>query len=338
MHIPVGDYLHHIHTEPHHHSYKEGKKLNGILYLSRISDIRVGSATPHNFCRFRKLCGDDTLKNVVIVTTMWDITPCEAAVRKEQEMAQNPALFKPAIDRGAQMARHYNTIESAHHILRIVLGFPPELLRIQRELVDEGKALSGTSAAMGLALEARFIEELAKVGQQRDAMLRERDELRAREIQAVTAQLSAMRVARDRLESENRALAEALEAEKERSRRLTEEGQRRDVRHRQEQAARKIEMEAAAALTRAEISRRDKELLQMRVEVEATKAREHKEAIKHERERLALLMEKERLQREHEAERLMALEDSQRDAANRKKKAILGGVLGLVLGAAAALM
>lgn len=259
-------------------------------------------------------------------------------MRKEQEMAQNPALFKPAIDRGAQMARHYNTIESAHHILRIVLGFPPELLRIQRELVDEGKTLS---AAMDLTLEARFIEELAKVGQQHNAMLRERDELRAREVQAVTAQLSALRVARDRLESENRALAEGLEAEKERSRRLTEDIQRRDERLRQEQAARKIEMEAAAALTRADISRRDGELLRMRVEIEATKAREHKDARKHERERLALLMEKERLQREQEAARLRALElleDAQRDAADRKKKAVLAGVLGFVLGAAATWM
>lgn len=273
-------------------SYKEGRKLNGILLLHRISDVRVGGATQNDFRRFRKLCGDSTLKNIVIVTTMWDTTSRQAAEQRERELAQTPAFYKPAIDNGALMARHYNTAESAHHILRIVLGFPPELLRIQRELVDEGKTLSGTSAGMDLAVEAKFIEELARAKKQRDVMLQERDELRIRELHAMTSLLAEMRADRVVLEAENKALAEELRAEKEKSRDLKEEIERRGEELRREQAARQTEMVAAAALTRAEISKREKELRRLQADNEAAETREREEARRYEQERLSLLIEK----------------------------------------------
>jgi hypothetical protein len=43
-------------------------KLSGLIYVHRISDVLMGGISSRNFRMFRKLCGDDTLKNVVIVT------------------------------------------------------------------------------------------------------------------------------------------------------------------------------------------------------------------------------------------------------------------------------
>ncbi|KAL4061675.1 hypothetical protein V8B97DRAFT_2066349, partial [Scleroderma yunnanense] len=46
--------------------------LTGLIYVHRISDTRVGGNAQRNLRMFRNLCGDESLKNVVIVTTMWD--------------------------------------------------------------------------------------------------------------------------------------------------------------------------------------------------------------------------------------------------------------------------
>ena len=59
--------------------------LHGLEYFYRISDIRMGGVAKQSFRSFRNLCGDTNLKNVVIVTSMWDkVTPEEGEAREEQ--------------------------------------------------------------------------------------------------------------------------------------------------------------------------------------------------------------------------------------------------------------
>ena len=94
---------------------------------------------------FRKLCGDDTLKNVVIVTNMWGEVGQAKGEMREAELKNK--FFKPALDKGAQMLRHGNTVESAHNILRHIIQNHPLPLKIQRELVDEKKDIGETAAA-----------------------------------------------------------------------------------------------------------------------------------------------------------------------------------------------
>ena len=59
---------------------------------------------------FRELCGDTSLKNIVLVTNMWDtVTP---NVGESREMELTNKYFKPALDKGAQLARHQNAEQS----------------------------------------------------------------------------------------------------------------------------------------------------------------------------------------------------------------------------------
>ena len=53
---------------------------------------------------FRKLCGESTLKNVVIVTNMWGKVEQDVGESREQELAG--IYFKPALDKQAQLVRH----------------------------------------------------------------------------------------------------------------------------------------------------------------------------------------------------------------------------------------
>ena len=124
--------------------YEKGTKLSGLIYVHRISDDWFGGITRRNFDMFCKLCGESTLKNVIIITNMWNVDPQD--VSEARESALSSKFFKPALDKGSQMVRHHNTLESAHNIIRKIMGNHPVVLQIQRELVDEYKDIADTVA------------------------------------------------------------------------------------------------------------------------------------------------------------------------------------------------
>ena len=106
-----------------------------------------------NFKMFRKLCGDSTLRNAVIVTNMWGQVDFQVGVAREVELVGEGLFFKHALDKGARITRNWNSSVSAQNVIRLVLNNHPIPLRIQRELVDERKHISETSASEELALE-----------------------------------------------------------------------------------------------------------------------------------------------------------------------------------------
>ncbi|EMD33879.1 hypothetical protein CERSUDRAFT_125649 [Gelatoporia subvermispora B] len=158
-------------------TYESGYKLSGIIYMHRISDFRMTGVSRRNFSMFRKLCGDEALRNVVIVTNMWGEVTTERGAAREKELASDDILFKPVLDKGARMVRHDNTCESAQAILNLLVNKKPRVLRIQKELVEEHKDISQTAAGVELerelaALAAKHREELAQVKQEmREALL-----------------------------------------------------------------------------------------------------------------------------------------------------------------------
>ena len=118
--------------------------MSGILYLHRISDPRMGGISRRNFNMFRKLCRDETLRNVLIVTTMWGLVDAQVGEAREEELKTNDIFFKPVLDEGARMARHDNTHQCAQDLVRMIMKNRPQALRIQRELVDERKDITET--------------------------------------------------------------------------------------------------------------------------------------------------------------------------------------------------
>ncbi|CEL59941.1 hypothetical protein RSOLAG1IB_09225 [Rhizoctonia solani AG-1 IB] len=142
-------------------SYEKGYKLTGVVYLHRISDVRVGGISRRTFQTFRALCGEDTLDNVLIVTNMWSDPPTAKEVHNEKQLRENSKFFQPAIKAGARMLRRsHMDSRSALDIIRMLLDKPPVAMKIQRQIVDEGGDFYATDAAM--VLEA----ELTKMKQQ----------------------------------------------------------------------------------------------------------------------------------------------------------------------------
>lgn len=159
--------------------YSAGVKLAGVIYVHRISDDRFGGLAAKNFRMFRQLCGEKTLKNVIIMTNMWGrVTPQQGAAREQQ---LRESYFKEAIKKGAQMCRHTNTPESAREILRKILCNKPVVLQIQHELVDLHKDIGQTGAGAELNREIwelvqKHQREMRELKENMWKAMKERDE------------------------------------------------------------------------------------------------------------------------------------------------------------------
>jgi len=83
-----------------------------------ITDIQVGTAST---CirMFQQSCGLHSMKNVAIITTMWNNVTSHTGEQWEKALG---ALFKPLLDDGAVIMRHDRTPESATAIINHLLN------------------------------------------------------------------------------------------------------------------------------------------------------------------------------------------------------------------------
>ena len=159
--------------------YENGSKLAGVIYIHRISDKRFTGMAGRNFKMFRELCGDSSLKNVILVTNMWGEVSEAVGETREQELTTN--FFKQVLDKGAQLARHHNTTQSAHDIIRRIMKNKPAPLKIQVELVDEHKDIIDTAAGEAINKELnelirRHQAELKDIQEEMMKAMKEKDE------------------------------------------------------------------------------------------------------------------------------------------------------------------
>lgn len=93
----------------------------------------------------RRLCTEPTLRNVVLVTNVWGEVPMDVGEARERELTTNS--FRPALDEGAQLVRHNNTVQSAHDIIRCIMRNPPLVLQILRDPLIGGRDMTDAGAA-----------------------------------------------------------------------------------------------------------------------------------------------------------------------------------------------
>lgn len=162
-------------------SYKNKILLNGIIYLHRITDIRMQGSAKKNLIMFKQLCGPDALKRVILVTSMWDKISNDEAVRREKELIDTPEFWGWMLQKGSSSHRHYNTEASAMEIVSKLASFTtPIATALQTQLVDERRTLDQTSA--GRELQSELLKEKKKwdrerreIEEQMKAAIRQRD-------------------------------------------------------------------------------------------------------------------------------------------------------------------
>ena len=133
--------------------------LTGILYIHRITDVRM-SGTPHrNLRMFGELCGDISARNVVLLTTMWDKAKSLKEVEK-REAGLKERYWNVMIHHGATVERFYVNgsgpqspwliVDRMIHRRQQEPALLGHALLLQEEMVDVGKRLNETNAGKAL--------------------------------------------------------------------------------------------------------------------------------------------------------------------------------------------
>lgn len=178
-------------------SYNNEVKLTGILYLHRITDTRMTGSAKKNLFMFKKLCGADALKHVVLVTTMWEQVDEQIGRQRLSELEGTEEFWGFMLQKGSRMERHMHTSQSARRIVDMFVSpngpsAPPVVLAIQDEMVNNKKGLDETEAGKGLeGVLAQEREKFRRELQQARLEMKEAIEMRDRESQVELAKQQA---------------------------------------------------------------------------------------------------------------------------------------------------
>ena len=127
-------------------SYNENMLLSGIIYLHSISEPRMTNSILTNLRMFRRLCGDQNLKNVMLATTKWGITPTADAERRDRELHSQTGYWAPMIAKGSLIRRFENSAASAQTLIEELLADGQKFVPAIQEEMAQGKKLSDTEA------------------------------------------------------------------------------------------------------------------------------------------------------------------------------------------------
>lgn len=141
-------------------NYDEGLLLSGIIYLHRVTDIRMEGPSLKNLRMMKKLCGENSLANVVLATTMWEKVTEEEGTRREQELKQ--VFWKEMIASGSTVRRILTERgDDAVRLVKSMMTNRPTSTRLQEEL-HNGKTLIQTEAGIEIRGELAKLEKKLK--------------------------------------------------------------------------------------------------------------------------------------------------------------------------------
>ena len=189
--------------DPFSSIHSGGQKLNGLIYMHRISEPRMDYTAKKSLEIFSELCGERNFANVRIVTIDWGGVDENEGEHREKALSKR--YFKHLIDGGAKMFRHDGELDSAQSIVSELIQQLPVMLKIQEEL-DAGRVLGDTSAG---AVIMREMKEMQKEHEMRMRTLKDKIERESKDM-------------RSQLEAERRELVKQMAQVQEDSKRLEE--------------------------------------------------------------------------------------------------------------------
>ncbi|CAA9964255.1 hypothetical protein PTMSG1_07614 [Pyrenophora teres f. maculata] len=158
-------------------AYGRDIKLSGIIYLHCITNNRLQGTAARALEAFKKMCGKEAFKGVVLATTMWNMVAVDDLAKAGMRHVEfYEKIRHDIIQQGGRLVRlsagEMDAIKILHHIVRkdqrITLAF-------QRELVEEGRLLYETEA--GKILFGHLNERLQSLQTMTDEAHRRMDEI-----------------------------------------------------------------------------------------------------------------------------------------------------------------
>ncbi|KAL5314359.1 hypothetical protein ACEPPN_018785 [Leptodophora sp. 'Broadleaf-Isolate-01'] len=171
-------------------TYKSGQKLNGILYLHRITDARMRGSSLRNLNMFKELIGDSFHKNVTLGTTCWSLVSHSTAVARETELTTSTAFWKNLISNGARLQRIPSSASDARDLVYQIASHSPSALQTQRDIVDLGQAFNTLAVSKMVdyefeELRKKQLAELARRREEEEAARSREERLRKEELDRI---------------------------------------------------------------------------------------------------------------------------------------------------------
>ncbi|RWA08571.1 hypothetical protein EKO27_g6539 [Xylaria grammica] len=148
-------------------AYGNGVRIHGLIALHSIADNRMSGSNMRDLAMIKAICGFTSYGNVVIATSMWLTTPTYdervTLEGREAKLLSEERFFGFFTARGARVFRHNEdgskdiTREAAstRYIVDQLVQqselHVPDVLQLQREIVDQGKTLGETAAGIAAA-------------------------------------------------------------------------------------------------------------------------------------------------------------------------------------------
>jgi len=195
-------------------NYKNGRLLSGIIYLHRITDVRMDGTSLKNLKIFQRMCGPDALQNVLLTTTQWSGVKLALGVEREDNL-RHEDFWGDLISQGASLERFMGTRESGLELISKLIEKEPKRLHIQDQMVEKGMTLVETDAGKFMneeliSLQKKYEKDLENLERERQNAIAEKD----REMEKILAEEQAK--AQERLEeaaAERILLADLREVE-----------------------------------------------------------------------------------------------------------------------------
>jgi hypothetical protein len=133
-------------------SYGRGLPIGGMIYVQRITDMRMSGSSLKSLRIFEKICGERQYKDVVVVTTMWSFLKTnearDAAMMRQKTMGERLEFFGNLIKGGASIKAHRDDNQSGLSIVELILDRQRTVvLQLQHEMKGGATMkLEGTTA------------------------------------------------------------------------------------------------------------------------------------------------------------------------------------------------
>jgi hypothetical protein len=124
-------------------------RLNGIIYLHSIADVRWSGSTRRSLNMLRTICGPENYDAIVLTTTFWDEVDKAAGDTREAQLLSDMNKWDQLVHKSPKsfVRRHDQGYKTAMSIIDLIVkrDTKHELL-IQKELAKPGATLYDTTA------------------------------------------------------------------------------------------------------------------------------------------------------------------------------------------------
>ena len=155
--------------------YPTGAKLTGIVFVHLVG-YAVGTSLQSSIGAMEELCGDLTLKNLVIMIHQkpGKVTDDAAEAQLQSELSNPDGSVQAAVRRGAKIYRCTDASKPDLGALRIILGRRSVIPEVQQEPINKGSESEQTAVQPVEPSKDKEVEELRRKLEEQKKLFKKR--------------------------------------------------------------------------------------------------------------------------------------------------------------------